>query len=79
MLIPAYRMRGHLHANLDPLGSRAAQGPRGTRSPPLYGFADTDLDRPIFLDHVTELNSGPCGKSWRSSSAPTARRWKSSS
>ena len=35
MLIRAYRMRGHLHANLDPLGTRAARRPRGTASVPL--------------------------------------------
>jgi 2-oxoglutarate dehydrogenase E1 component len=28
MLIRAYRMRGHLHANLDPLGIEAAKDPR---------------------------------------------------
>ena len=32
MLIRAYRMRGHFHANLDPLGHRAAEGPRRARS-----------------------------------------------
>ncbi len=32
MLIRAYRMRGHLHANLDPLGLATPHGPRGARS-----------------------------------------------
>ncbi len=32
MLIRAYRMRGHFHANLDPLGIERPEGSRGTRS-----------------------------------------------
>ena len=35
MLIRAYRMRGHLHAELDPLGLDAAAGSSRTRSPRL--------------------------------------------
>ena len=54
MLIRAYRMRGHLHANLDPLG---LEPPRDHEEldPRSYGFSDADLDRRIFLDHVLGL------------------------
>jgi len=54
MLIRAYRMRGHYHANLDPLG---IEGPRDDAEldPKHYGFTDADLDRPIFLDNVLGL------------------------
>ena len=57
MLIRAYRMRGHLHANLDPLGLEPRKDPEEL-DPRSYGFADTDLDRPIFLDHVLGLEFG---------------------
>jgi 2-oxoglutarate dehydrogenase E1 component len=56
MLIRAYRIRGHLVADLDPLGMRET-----TRHPELdpasYGFAEADLDRPIFLDKVLGLET----------------------
>jgi 2-oxoglutarate dehydrogenase E1 component len=57
MLIRAYRMRGHLHASLDPLG---LEPPRDHEEldPRSYGFADADLDRRIFLDHVLGLEFG---------------------
>ncbi len=57
MLIRAYRMRGHLHANLDPLGLEPRRDPEEL-DPRSYGFADADLDRPIFLDHVLGLEFG---------------------
>src|SRR6516164_1710903 len=57
MLIRAYRMRGHLHANLDPLGLEPRKDPEEL-DPRSYGFADADLDRPIFLDHVLGLEFG---------------------
>jgi 2-oxoglutarate dehydrogenase E1 component len=47
-LIRAYRVRGHLEADLDPLGL-ASRGPHRDLDPATYGFSDTDLDRPIFL------------------------------
>ena len=57
MLIRAYRMRGHLHANLDPLG---LEPPRelGELDPRAYGFTDADFDRKIFLDRVLGLEFG---------------------
>jgi 2-oxoglutarate dehydrogenase E1 component len=54
MLIRAYRMRGHLHANLDPLGM-ARQMAHEELEPASYGFTEADLDRPIFIDHVLGL------------------------
>src|SRR5262249_61435196 len=56
-LTRAYRMRGHLHANLDPLGLEPRKDPEEL-DPRSYGFADSDLDRPIFLDHVLGLEFG---------------------
>jgi len=48
-LIDAYRTRGHLEVRLDPLGRKAI--PRHPElDPAYYGFAEDDLDRPIFLD-----------------------------
>src|SRR5438093_4103548 len=47
-LIDAYRTRGHLAARLDPLGLKPiASNPE--LEPSTYGFAEADLDRPIFL------------------------------
>jgi 2-oxoglutarate dehydrogenase E1 component len=54
MLIRAYRMRGHLHANLDPLGLEPPRDP-GELDARSYGFAEADFDRRIFLDHVLGL------------------------
>jgi 2-oxoglutarate dehydrogenase E1 component len=51
MLIRAYRMRGHFHAKLDPLGIEAPRD-REELDPRSYGFAEGDFDRKIFLDHV---------------------------
>ncbi|KQT19959.1 2-oxoglutarate dehydrogenase subunit E1 [Methylobacterium sp. Leaf399] len=54
MLIRAYRMRGHLHAKLDPLGL-AQRGDQAELHPQHYGFEEADWDRPIFLDNVLGL------------------------
>ncbi|MCJ2081662.1 2-oxoglutarate dehydrogenase E1 component [Methylobacterium sp. J-090] len=54
MLIRAYRMRGHLHAKLDPLGL-APRGDHEELHPQHYGFEEKDWDRPIFLDNVLGL------------------------
>ncbi|KIC31774.1 2-oxoglutarate dehydrogenase E1 component [Leisingera sp. ANG-S5] len=54
MLIRAYRIRGHLAADLDPLGMRAST-PHPELDPKSYGFTDADMDRPIFLDNVLGL------------------------
>jgi 2-oxoglutarate dehydrogenase E1 component len=57
MLIRAYRMRGHFHAKLDPLGIEA-QRDREELDPRTYGFTEADFDRKIFLDHVLGLEYG---------------------
>ena len=54
MMIRAYRMRGHLHANLDPLGI-AEQKDHEELHPASYGFTEDDYSRPIFLDFVLGL------------------------
>src|SRR6056297_3507564 len=54
MLIRAYRIRGHLIAELDPLGLRD-HGPRPELDPKSYGFTESDMDRPIFIDNVLGL------------------------
>ncbi|MGE0501126.1 MAG: 2-oxoglutarate dehydrogenase E1 component [Rhizobiaceae bacterium] len=55
MMIRAYRMRGHLHANLDPLGIAKPIEDYNELSPANYGFTEADLDRPIFIDNVLGL------------------------
>src|SRR6201997_5458143 len=57
MLIRAYRMRGHFHANLDPLGIEVHPS-REELDPRTYGFEEADFDRKIFLDHVLSLEYG---------------------
>jgi 2-oxoglutarate dehydrogenase E1 component len=57
MMIRAYRMRGHLKANLDPLGLAVTAGDASELDPASYGFAETDFDRPIFLDFVLGLET----------------------
>ncbi|RWN61122.1 MAG: 2-oxoglutarate dehydrogenase E1 component [Mesorhizobium sp.] len=58
MMIRAYRMRGHLHANLDPLGIAKPLEDYNELSPENYGFTSADYDRPIFLDNVLGLEFG---------------------
>ncbi len=56
MLIRAYRVRGHLAADLDPLGL-AEKTAHEELQPESYGFTSADMDRPIFLDHVLGLET----------------------
>lgn len=51
MLIRAYRVRGHLEADLDPLGLQK-KTPHPELDPATYGFTEADLDRPVFIDKV---------------------------
>ncbi|WP_300516545.1 2-oxoglutarate dehydrogenase E1 component [Aliiroseovarius sp.] len=54
MIIRAYRIRGHLIADLDPLDMRD-KTPHPELDPKSYGFTDADMDRPIFIDNVLGL------------------------
>ncbi len=51
MMIRAYRIRGHLAADLDPL-KLEPRPEREELDPASYGFGDADLDRKIFIDYV---------------------------
>ncbi|VAW20742.1 2-oxoglutarate dehydrogenase E1 component, partial [hydrothermal vent metagenome] len=54
MMIRAYRIRGHLHADLDPLKlQEKADAPE--LDPRSYGFAEADFSRPIFIDNMLGL------------------------
>ena len=57
MLIRAYRVRGHLHANLDPLDLEPRRDNEELH-PSHYGFTEADCDRKIFLDNVLGLEFG---------------------
>jgi 2-oxoglutarate dehydrogenase E1 component len=54
MMIRAYRMRGHLAADLDPLRLRKVDV-QPELDPASYGFGPEDYDRPIFIDNVLGL------------------------
>ena len=56
MLIRAYRIRGHLLANLDPLGLQEKKS-HPELDPATYDFSDADMDRPIFIDNVLGLET----------------------
>lgn len=51
MMIRAYRIRGHLAADLDPL-RLSDFGDQPELDPESYGFTKDMWDRPIFIDHV---------------------------
>ncbi len=55
MLIRAFRMRGHLHAQLDPLGLED-NADQPELEPSSYGFGPEDMDREIFIDGVLGLD-----------------------
>ncbi len=56
MLIRAYRVRGHLESTLDPLGLLKPEA-HPELDPRTYGFAESDLDRPIFINYVLGLET----------------------
>ncbi|MEM8833010.1 MAG: 2-oxoglutarate dehydrogenase E1 component [Pseudomonadota bacterium] len=56
MLIRAYRVRGHLVADLDPLGLKE-ETYHPELDPAHYGFEEGDYNRPIFIDGVLGLDS----------------------
>lgn len=51
MLIRTYRVRGHLFANLDPLGLSQRDIPADL-TPEYHGFTQADIERPIYLGGV---------------------------
>ncbi|WP_428489865.1 2-oxoglutarate dehydrogenase E1 component [Rhodopila sp.] len=51
MLIRSYRVRGHLEAQLDPLGLQSPHK-HAELDPASYGFTEADLDKSIFIDKV---------------------------
>jgi 2-oxoglutarate dehydrogenase E1 component len=56
MLIRAYRMRGHLAADLDPLGlTQFDEQPE--LDPANYGFTEADMDREIFINGYLGLDT----------------------
>ncbi len=61
MLIRAYRVRGHLIADLDPLGlARNEHHPE--LDPRTYGFEDADFEREFYLDYVLGLETATLRK-----------------
>ena len=54
MMIRAYRIRGHFHAKLDPLGLQPPKN-EAELDPASYGFSEADYSRRIFIDHVLGL------------------------
>jgi 2-oxoglutarate dehydrogenase E1 component len=56
MMIRAYRTRGHLAANLDPLGIEV-RPPAPDLDPANHGFGPNDMERPIFIDGVLGLQT----------------------
>jgi len=56
MLIRTYRVRGHLAANLDPLGLTKPDLPADL-TPEYHGFAETDLDRQVHIGGSLGLES----------------------
>ncbi|WP_158745404.1 2-oxoglutarate dehydrogenase E1 component [Acidisphaera sp. L21] len=51
MMVRVYRVRGHLEAQLDPLGLTVPKS-HPELDPATYGFTEADMDRPIFIDNV---------------------------
>ena len=51
LLIRTYRVRGHLAANLDPLGLSQREMPEDLKTE-YHGFTDADIDRPVYLGGV---------------------------
>ncbi|MEL6767312.1 MAG: 2-oxoglutarate dehydrogenase E1 component [Pseudomonadota bacterium] len=56
MYIRSFRSRGHLGADLDPLGIVGRKG-HPEFDPAFFGFEEKDLDRPIFIDKVLGLET----------------------
>jgi 2-oxoglutarate dehydrogenase complex, dehydrogenase (E1) component, and related enzymes len=57
MLVRAYRIRGHLIANLDPLGLQEREEHSELKTE-TYGFLNKDLNKKIFLDGILGIQIG---------------------
>ena len=55
-LVRAYRVIGHLEAELDPLGLSPRQ-PHPQLDPTFYGFGEAQMDKPIFIDGVLGMET----------------------
>jgi 2-oxoglutarate dehydrogenase E1 component len=56
MLIRSYRVRGHLLADLDPLGIETPNE-HPELLPSSYGFAEKDMDREVFINYVLGIET----------------------
>jgi 2-oxoglutarate dehydrogenase E1 component len=90
LLIRSYRIRGHLEADLDPLGL-VRQAPHPDLDPATYGFGETDWDRPILIfgtlglgesatlrqimDRLRKTYCGKIGVEYMHISDPDQRAW----
>ena len=78
LLIRSYRIRGHLEADLDPLGL-VRQAPHRELDPATYGFGEADWDRPILIFGSLGLGeSATLRQIWTACARPTAARSASS-
>ena len=57
LLVRTYRVRGHLAANLDPLGLAGTRELPADLQTDYYGFTEADIDRPVYL-------GGTIGMEW---------------
>jgi len=55
-LVRAYRIIGHLEADLDPL-KLSAKATHPQLDPGFYGFHDAEMDKPIFIDGVLGMET----------------------
>ena len=60
-MIRAYRMIGHLEADLDPL-ALTPRPQQTTLDPKHYGFEGANLDIPVFIDGILGLDTGTLAK-----------------
>jgi 2-oxoglutarate dehydrogenase E1 component len=55
-MVRAYRVRGHMESDLDPLGLKPIK-PHADLDPATYGFTEADMDRPMFVNNVFGLET----------------------